>query len=243
MFSWALAKKLIFKNLAMAFVLVIVVFTLKSINRVYKGVLLGKVLDNFPKTSDLVNFESLEVPEGKNQNIRGSDEQFNIAPGLPQINISNKEEDLVIQEETESFMEDGEGADLMANDLGVLPANLKVTEYNMSEFEESDKGGYKDRRWGHRKVYRIMFTSSDLKQEHEKIRPLLSTFGAVKVSRVDPGTEVPGGLYYNIYIADSRVKDFIKRISSMTNGHIFPSRSTGSHPKGLTKVFIWVKQI
>ncbi|MFA7614216.1 MAG: hypothetical protein WCY48_08250, partial [Candidatus Caldatribacteriota bacterium] len=73
--------------------------------------------------------------------------------------------------------------------------------------------------------------------------PLLERFGASQVDNVKPGTEIPGGIYFNLYVPSTNLKEFITRVSEFGDATIFESRSQGRDAPGKNRVFIWVKSI
>lgn len=118
-------------------------------------------------------------------------------------------------------------------------------EGQRSEFEESNKGGYRDMGAGTNgtKAYRVLMTSADAKEMRERILPLLQTYKATPIGNVRPGTEIPGGIYFNLFVPIGQLKTFLGTVSGMADATIFESSAREATPAGKSRVFIWVKSI
>ncbi len=122
--------------------------------------------------------------------------------------------------------------------------DIDTTDGETSLYEEVLKRGYRDTRYGRTKVYRIMIRSSDTATTTEKLKQVLSQFPIEQVDNVRPGTMVPGGHYYNIYVPREKVKEFISGVTLEEDSRVYQSRTSSlTFKKGHDKVFIWVKSI
>jgi hypothetical protein len=72
---------------------------------------------------------------------------------------------------------------------------------------------------------------------------LLSKFGVSQVDNVKPGTEIPGGIYFNLHVPSQNLKEFMSEVSAFGEATIFESRAQGRDEPGKNRVFIWVKSI
>jgi hypothetical protein len=60
---------------------------------------------------------------------------------------------------------------------------------------------------------------------------------------VRPGQEVPGGIYYNLYVPREFLQEFIEQVKSVDSSISYESRTRSKrNPPGKNKVFIWVKR-
>lgn len=124
-----------------------------------------------------------------------------------------------------------------------LPKDINVADLEQSAYEE-DKAGYRDTSYGNTKVYRVMMRSADADASKEKLAKLLEKYGVTQVDNVKPGLDVPGGLYYNLYVPRSYLKEFMAQVIEVNEAIIYESRTTaGRNPPGKNKVFIWIKRM
>jgi hypothetical protein len=76
-----------------------------------------------------------------------------------------------------------------------------------------------------------------------KILPLIKRYGIAQADNVKPGTQIPGGLYFNLNVPSKNLKDFMTKVSTFAEATIFESSSQSGDVAGRHKVFIWVKGI
>ena len=170
-----------------------------------------------------------------------------------QIDLSNKELDELERLEAQSlFTEvrtetryDPESDVVVLDSVEDVPKTFSEAETEQSEFEENKKGGYRDSSFpaSNKKAYRILMASVDPVAIRTQILPLMEKFGITQVDNVKPGTQIPGGLYFNLRVPSKNLKDFMTRVSTFAEATIFESRSQGSDVAGKNRVFIWVKGI
>lgn len=169
------------------------------------------------------------------------------------IELSNEEiEKLERIEGAQSFEEikdvrfDPESDEVALTSVEEIPV-FADGEGERSEFEESStkKGGYRDlgAGAGGNKAYRLLLTSADPISMRKRIMPILDQFKATPLGTVKPGTEIPGGIYFNLAVPSSQLKGFLGEISGMGDATIFESNAREATPAGKNRVFIWVKLI
>jgi hypothetical protein len=125
-----------------------------------------------------------------------------------------------------------------------LPKDLEGVKQEQSEYEENKKRSYRDSRYGNTKVYRILLKSEDTPSSKDKLNDLLQRYDVTQVDNVAPGKEVPGGIYYNLFVPRKYLKEFIAQVTDSDNAVLYESRTrAGRNPPGKNKVFIWVKSI
>ena len=76
-----------------------------------------------------------------------------------------------------------------------------------------------------------------------KLNKLLVKYDAGPADSVKPGTQVPGGLYYNLYVPREYVQEFIVQAMEEEDATLFETKTRGRNKKGMNKVFIFVKSI
>jgi hypothetical protein len=77
-----------------------------------------------------------------------------------------------------------------------------------------------------------------------KLDVLLKNYEVSQVDNVKPGQDVPGGIYYNLFVPRERLKEFIAQVMEVDDSILYESRTrAGRNPVGKNKVFIWVKNI
>lgn len=125
-----------------------------------------------------------------------------------------------------------------------LPKDLEGVTEEQSEYEELGRRGYRESRYGNTKVYRILLKSQDTPSSKDKLNDLLQRYDVTQVDNVAPGKEVPGGIYYNLFVPRKFLKEFIAQVTDTENAVLYESRTrAGRNPPGKNKVFIWVKSI
>lgn len=168
-----------------------------------------------------------------------------------QIELSNEEiEKLERIEGAQSFDEikdirfDPESDEVTLTSVEEIPA-FSSGAGKRSEFEESKKGGYRDMGagTGGTKAYRVLLTSADPVVMRQKILPIIKSFQVTPIGNVKPGTEIPGGIYFNLAVPSSELKNFLGEISGTGDATIFESNAREATIPGKNRVFIWVKLI
>lgn len=170
-----------------------------------------------------------------------------------QIDLSNKELDelerieaqQVFSDERTNSRYDPESDVVVLDSVDNVPKSFGDAETEQSEYEENKKGGYRDSSYAssNKKAYRILMASVEPTAIKENILPLLQKFGISQVDNVKPGTQIPGGLYFNLMVPSKNLKDFMTKVSAFGEATIFESRSQGADVAGKNRVFIWVKGI
>lgn len=134
-------------------------------------------------------------------------------------------------------------SDVVLTSVDSLPKDFNDVEFEKSNYEEFKKGGFRNMRYGRRKAYRVMMTSVQPKLTKKQIIKYLKDFGVKQVDNVKPGTEIPGGMYFNLYVPIRNLKSFLLKVSSVQESTILESKTILGGPKGTSRVFIWVKSI
>jgi hypothetical protein len=219
-------------------ILSIVVFALKNTNKWYEDYLVNKITLFEP------NFFWLD----KSLSYQ---EQDLIAK--QQIDLSNKElEDLERIEAQSVFLDeksnsrfDPESDVVVLDSVEDVPKSFVEAETEQSDYEENNKGGYRDTNYAssNKKAYRILMASVDPSAIRTKILPLMKSHGIAQVDNVKPGMQIPGGLYFNLHVPSKNLKDFMTKVSTLSEATIFESRSQGGDQAGKNRVFIWIKSI
>lgn len=219
-------------------VLSVFVFALKNANKWYEEYLVNKITLFEP------NFFWLDK-------TLSYQEQDLLAQQT--IDLSNKElDDLEKIEAQQVFSDEKLGSRYdPESDVTVLdsvenvPKTFGEAETEQSEYEENKKGGYRDSSYAssNKKAYRILMASVEPTAIRSKILPLIKRYGIAQADNVKPGTQIPGGLYFNLNVPSKNLKDFMTKVSTFAEATIFESSSQGGDVAGKNKVFIWVKGI
>lgn len=215
-----------------------VVFVLKNTNKWYEEYLVNKITLFEP------NFFWLD----KSLSYQEQD-----LLAKQQIDLSNKElEELerieaqtVFADERLESRFDPESDVVVLASVDDVPKSFGEAETEQSVYEENRKGGYRDSSYAssNKKAYRILMTSVEPGGIRNNILPLIEKYGITQVDNVKPGTQIPGGLYFNVHVPSKNLKDFMTQVSAMGEATIFESRSQGGDKPGKNRVFIWIKSI
>ena len=164
----------------------------------------------------------------------------NLKIDLDNTDIKEEIEEKSRIEEGRTFETESE---VVLSSLDTLPKDFDIAGLEQSEYEELKKGGYRDTRFGNKKVYRVMMRSINALSSSSQLNNLINQYGAIKVDNVMPGTTVPGGFYYNLYVPRDTLKEFITRVMKVDEAILYEHRTRGVNPPGKNKVFIWIKTI
>ena len=215
-----------------------VVFALKNVNRWYENYLVNKITlfePNFFWLDKTLSYQEQDLLAKQ------------------QIDLSNKElEELerieaqtVFSDERQGSRYDPESDVVVLDSVENVPKSFGEAETEQSEYEENKKGGYRDSSYAvsNKKAYRILMASVEPVAVKNTILPLMKQYGIGQVDNVKPGTQIPGGLYFNLQVPSKNLKDFMTQVSTLGEATIFESRSQGGDQPGKNRVFIWVKSI
>lgn len=219
-------------------ILSVVVLVLKNTNKWYEDYLINKITLFEP------NFFWLD----KSLSYQ---EQGLLAK--QQIDLSNKELEELERLEAQTVFEDSKNesrydpeSDVVVLDsVEDVPKSFGEAETEKSDYEETKKGGYRDNSYSvnNKKAYRILMASVEPAGVRDNILPLMKKYGIAQVDNVKPGMQIPGGLYFNLQVPSKNLKDFMSKVSSISEATIFESRSEGGDLAGKNRVFIWIKSI
>jgi hypothetical protein len=219
-------------------ILSVVVLALKNTNKWYEDYLINKITLFEP------NFFWLD----KSLSYQ---EQGLLAK--QQIDLSNKELEELERLEAQTVFEDSKNesrydpeSDVVVLDsVEDVPKSFGEAETEKSDYEETKKGGYRDNSYSvnNKKAYRILMASVEPAGVRDNILPLMKKYGIAQVDNVKPGMQIPGGLYFNLHVPSKNLKDFMSKVSSISEATIFESRSEGGDLAGKNRVFIWIKSI
>lgn len=135
-------------------------------------------------------------------------------------------------------------SDVVLTSVDSLPKDFEVADLEQSNYEEKKKGGYRDSRYGRRRAYRVMMTSVDPDKTREELVKALSKYKVEQVDNVRPGTKIPGGIYFNLYVPRVSLKEFLSHVSSFEReATILESKTRFGGKQNMNKVFIWIKSI
>ncbi|WP_408098548.1 hypothetical protein ACJVC5_06440 [Peredibacter sp. HCB2-198] len=219
-------------------ILSVIIFALKNTNKLYEDYLVNKITlfePNFFWLDKTLSYQEQDLLAKQ------------------QIDLSNKElEELERIEAQQVFTDerlgsryDPESDVVVLDSVENVPKSFGEAETERSEYEETQKGGYRDSSYAssNKKAYRILMASVEPSAIRERILPLMKKYGIAQVDNVKPGMQIPGGLYFNLMVPSNNLKDFMTKVSTLGEATIFESRSQGGDQAGKNRVFIWVKSI
>jgi hypothetical protein len=134
-------------------------------------------------------------------------------------------------------------SDVVLTSLNSIPQDFTSADLEQSDYEEKKKGGFRNVRYGGRKAYRVMMTSESPDETKKVLIDVLKKYNIKQVDNVKPGTNIPGGIYFNLRVPRNILQQFLSRISNVKESRILESKTVFRGPKGTNKVFIWIKQI
>jgi len=211
---------------------VVAVYGIQFFNRWYERYLADKISIYEPqflwidKTLNFKNTDSAKVVQ-------------EIKPQLEKVNLNAKIEGTDDSEKVASYNEE---SDVVLTSWDALPRDFNLTEMEKSDYEEMTKGGYRDYRFGSGKAFRVLMNSVDLSGSRKTIDALLARYQVTRADNVRPGTLVPGGLYYNLYVPTRYLKEFLAQVVDVEDAVLYESRTpAGGARPGMSKVFIWIK--
>jgi hypothetical protein len=127
-----------------------------------------------------------------------------------------------------------------------IPKDFDEADKEASQYEgdSENPNGYRETTGGTTKVYRLMMTSANTYATRDQINELAKKFEISPVGDSHLGNDVPGGVYYNIYVPKNNFKDFMSEVLKVTQGKLFESNTSNvKNVPGKTRVFIMVKAI
>jgi hypothetical protein len=239
-------KKTAFRNqlrffqevIVLLLVLSMIVFFLKNTNKWYEDYLVNKITlfePNFFWLDKTLSYQEQDLLAKQ------------------QIDLSNKELEELERLEAQTVFDDNkidsrydpESDVVVLDSVEDVPKSFGEAETEQSDYEENKKGGYRDSSYGvsNKKAYRILMASVEPSEIRTKILNLMKNHGISQVDNVKPGMQIPGGLYFNLHVPSKNLKDFMSKVSVLSEATIFESRSEGGDLAGKNRVFIWVKSI
>ncbi len=126
-----------------------------------------------------------------------------------------------------------------AIDFDSVPQDFTQALDERSLYEEKRKGGYRFSS-GSTTAYRVMMVSDDPSKVVGKLNNFLKEYKITPVDKVTPGQRLPGGFYYNLYVPNGNLDNFLSEVKGMSESYFYTNLSS-SYP-GKSKVFIWVKE-
>jgi hypothetical protein len=127
-----------------------------------------------------------------------------------------------------------------------IPKDLKEADKEASQYEGDSESpnGYRETKNGTTKIYRLMMTSSNTYDVRDKINGLVKKYSIEPVGDSNPGMDVPGGVYFNVYVPKKDFKEFMSQTMGISSSKLFESNTSNvKNVPGKVRVFIMVKSI
>ena len=218
-------------------VAVLIIFTLRWANKFYDNYLAEKIKILEPEFLWLN--KDLSFKDETQQQIEKK-EIINELSALEKM-ISKEQANRVDKEErfeTES--------DVVISSINSTSYHFGFGDTGQSQYEESQKGvgfNFRSYRFGHNWVYRIIVKSVRPDLVKKRFADLLEKYDVTQADKVLPGKEVPGGLYYNLYVPHQYLKEFIAQVARDDEATLYETKTRSKNPLGKNRVFIFVKSI
>jgi hypothetical protein len=227
--------KYLIELIAMVILAVVLFYCLKWINQVNEERI----------TNAIKSFEPKYFKVETSLKFREKNEVVNIQSEGISPDLDNVEDEYSKIEEDEIKEEDrlGTESDVELTSWDSLPKDFSTADLETSQYEEIDKGGFRDSSHGSKKVYRVMMKSTNTIETREKLNSLITKYSVEKGDKVLPGTFVPGGVYYNLFVPREFLKEFIAQVMIESESILYESKTSSINPPGKTKVFVWIKNI
>lgn len=139
-----------------------------------------------------------------------------------------------------------EETDVTDSSFDDIPKDFNKADKVKSKFEgdAENANGYRETTGGTTKTYRLMMTSTNTYGTRDKINELVKKYQGTPVKDSVPGADVPGGVYYNIYIPQASFKEFMSETMKVNQSKLMESKTSNvKNVPGKTRVFIMVKSI
>ncbi|MBC7427223.1 MAG: hypothetical protein H7336_01345 [Bacteriovorax sp.] len=139
-----------------------------------------------------------------------------------------------------------EETDVTDSSFEDIPKDFNKADKVRSKFEgdAENANGYRETTGGTTKTYRLMMTSTNTYATRDQINELVKKYQGSAVKDSVPGADVPGGVYYNIYIPQASFKEFMSETMKVNQSKLMESNTSNvKNVQGKTRVFIMVKSI
>ncbi len=217
------------------FIFAITIYSVKNANIWYEKHLLNKVKIYEPTFSWLN--KSLVFKSNEKKSTADFKLNFN------DIKDITKGEKLTEFFDPEKYEEETE---VTLSSFDKIPKDFSTVDNEASLYEgdAENPNGYRETKGGTTKVYRLMMTSANSYATRDKLTALVKKYKAEAVGDSVPGMDVPGGVYYNIYIPRVDFKEFITESMKGESSKLFESNTSNvKNVAGKTRVFIMVKSL
>lgn len=226
----------VFQEVALLlFIFTVTIYSVKGINIWYEKYLLNKVSIYEPTFSWLDKSLVFKSAEKKPTN------EFKL--NFNEIKDITKGEKLTEFFDPEKYEEETE---VTLSSFDNIPKDFSDADNEASQYEgdAENPNGYRETKGGTTKVYRLMMTSTNAYATRDKLGALVTKFKGEAVGDSVPGMDVPGGVYYNVYIPRKDFKEFMTETMKGESSKLFESSTSNvKNVPGKTRVFIMVKSI
>ena len=209
----------------------LIIFSLRWGNQIYGNMILEKIKILEPSfqwlNKDLL-FQDTHSNKTQNQEI---------IQELSQIEQTISVDERKTPREEERFETESDIIISSLNDF-LKPTSEEETQSNSKRFN------FRSYRFGSNKVYRIIIQSVRPDISKKKLNLLVKKYNVTSADNTQPGVEVPGGLYYNLYAPREHIRGFIDgTLNSEEEATIYETKTRGKNPKGKNRIFIFIKSI
>lgn len=217
------------------FLFTVTIYAVKGINVWYEKYLLNKVSIYEPTFSWLNKSLVFKSTEKKPTN------EFKL--NFNEIKDITKGEKVTEFFDPEKYEEETE---VTLSSFDKVPKDFSGVDSEASQYEgdAENPNGYRETKGGTTKIYRLMMTSTNSYATRDKLGALVTKFKGEPVGDSIPGMDVPGGIYYNVYVPRKDFKEFMTEAMKGESSKLFESNTSNvKNVPGKTRIFIMVKSI
>jgi hypothetical protein len=226
----------VFQQVALLlFAFTVIIYAVKGVNVWYEKYLLDKVSIYEPTFSWLDKSLVFKSTEKKSTN------EFKL--NFNDIKDITKGEKVTEFFDPEKYEEETE---VTLSSFDKTPKDFSTVDNETSQYEGDSESlnGYRETKGGTTKVYRLMMTSPNTYAVRDRLTALVKKYQGEAVGDSIPGMDVPGGIYYNVYIPRKEFKEFMTETMKGESSKLFESNTSNvKNVPGKTRVFIMVKSL
>ncbi len=212
---------------------ILIVQLTKNSNVWYEKYLVDKI-SIFEPNFDWID-KSLTFKDTSEQNYNANDNIKDLDSITKKVNLDEVSQEEEIRYQTET--------DVSFTSLDTLPRDIEAAETEKSQYDEDTKGTFRDNLYGENLTYRILIQTIDSPGTSSSLDKLFAKYAAKQINNQNSATRVPGGLYYNVLMPVKYSKEFLGQAMSSYKAKLFINRSTTKATPGMTKIFVWIKEL
>lgn len=209
------------------FIFLIFIFAFNKFSKVYQSYLLKEIA-------------SLEINHSRPETKLVFKTQ--VPPAKRKVDLAINDFDNIKEDFTQSAV-----PEFVTPETDMLATNIdlgqnKKERYSIFSYSNSEDD-FRDTQYGFHKSYRLLVKSSDIFASKSKMLELVKKFGITPVTNELVGNEIPGGVFFNLHVPTKSIETFVKELNKSDAVSVYISKSSRPSPRGMEKVFVWMKEI